>query len=181
MSGQNYIVPPRSWDEIGAIADRLRIQFSLSNEPEFPVMEFLEMVLDQRLGSVELQIRDQREMGDYEGLTHPDGDFIILREDVYRDAWLGDGRARFTVAHELGHLIMHTRIPMARATPKRKVAPFRLSEAQANQFAAELLMPRTFMRPDDTISSVTRRHRVSQHAAQLRLRFMMGRLTKNGI
>ena len=170
MSGPDYIVPPRSWANIASLTDSIRIQFSLSDTPNFPVMDFLERVLFQKMGVVELEVGDKAEMGPYEGLTDQSGRTIILREDVYEDAWNGDGRARFTVAHELGHLFMHTGIPMARAAGS--VKPFRLSEPQANQFAAELLMPRHFMSPSDRPDHVIARHQVSHEAAANRIRFM---------
>ncbi len=172
MSSQNYVVPARSWDNIGQIADAVRVQFSLSDEPNFPVMDFLELVLFQRMGIVDLRIGTRKEMGDYEGFTDPKGQFIVLREDVYENAWNGNGRDRFTVAHELGHFFLHTGIPMARAASDSSIKPFRLSEPQANQFAAELLMPRQFLNAGDTVQSVIDRHGVSINAAANRIRFM---------
>lgn len=172
MSGRDYVVPPLSWAAIGAITDNIRTQFSLAAEPEFPVMEFLERVLDQRLNAVRLEIESIDDMGDYEGLTDPNGHFIALREDVYEKAWHGDGRARFTVAHELGHFFLHTGRPMARESPRAQVQKYRLSEPQANQFAAELLMPRNFFLPNDNMYSVAGRHGVSHEAARLRVNYM---------
>lgn len=174
MSGQNYVVPPWSWAAIGQLTDNIRLQFSLADKPEFPVMDFLERVLDQKLGAVRLEIESEDEMGPYEGLTDPNGAFIALREDVYEKAWAGDGRARFTVAHELGHFFLHTGRPMARATPRASIPLFRLSEPQANQFAAELLMPRRFLNPSDGTHTIATRHGVSVEAARNRLKFMMG-------
>lgn len=177
MSGQNYVVPPWSWEGLGKLTDNIRVQFSLASQPEFPVMEFLETVLDQKLGAVRLEVETMEEMGDYEGLTDPNGQFIRLREDVYEKAWEGDTRARFTVAHELGHFFLHTGQPMARAVPQNTVK-FRLTEPQANQFAAEILMPRNFMRTDDIVPVVMARHRVSQAAASNRIRYMREKVWK---
>lgn len=53
---------------------------------------------------------------------------IFIRSDLPGDRW------RFTVAHELGHLMMHE-------------APTEEMEEEANQFAAELLMPEIEIRP----------------------------------
>lgn len=178
MSGQNYVVPPWSWAAIGHLTDSIRVQFSLASKPEFPVMEFLERVLDQKLSAVRLEIESEKEMGQYEGLTDPDGRFIALREDVYYKAWDGDGRARFTVAHELGHFFLHTGRPMARASSRVKVASYRLSEPQANQFAAEILMPRNFIVQQDNVHTLAARHGVSLDAAGHRLRFMRDKIWK---
>jgi Zn-dependent peptidase ImmA (M78 family) len=172
MIGPDYVVAPLAWTDIGRVADGVRVQFSLYADPEFPVMEFIEKVLDQRLGVLRLEVLDEAEMGDYEGLTDPKGEFMCLRLDVYEKGWARDGRARFTAAHELGHFFLHTNIPMARASPERHVVAYRRCEPQANQFAAELLMPRHFMRPDDTVQRVADRHRVSLEAARNRIDYM---------
>ena len=55
---------------------------------------------------------------------------IIINDNFPND------RKRFTLAHELGHLVMHTRIV------ESEVISDDDKESQANQFAAEFLMPR---------------------------------------
>lgn len=55
-------------------------------------------------------------------------------------------RARFTVAHELGHFVLHRRQGiyfMCQENSKR------LAERQANRFAAEILMPAAAVRAQD--------------------------------
>lgn len=172
MSSENYLVPPRSWENIGITADKLRNSFGLGDEPYFPVFDFLERILDQRLGLVRFEVEDFEGMDGAEGLTDPNGEFIALREDVYLKGVEHDGRARFTAAHELGHFILHTNIPLARAPTHGQTKIFRLSEPQANQFAAEILMPRKFITPNDSIQSIVSRHGVSYEAADNRLRNM---------
>jgi len=59
-------------------------------------------------------------------------------------------RQRFTIAHELGHLLLHGyRTPHAdtqfRLRDARSSEGSVLEEIQANRFAAELLMPRTMI------------------------------------
>lgn len=169
ISGADYVVPPRSWGEIGDIADTLRENFGLSGNPYFPVVEFIEEILDYRLGFVRFEVGTKVEMEGAEGFTCPKGKFIMLREDVYENACTGEGRARFTAAHELGHLILHTSVPLARTSVMGEYPPFRLAEPQANRFAAELLMPRDFLRPDDDAISVSKRHGVSTKSAQYRI------------
>ncbi|QOZ74092.1 hypothetical protein XH83_00645 [Bradyrhizobium sp. CCBAU 53351] len=172
MSGQDFVVPALSWDQIAQTTDSIREQFGLGAQPYFPIMEFIEKVLDQRMSVVTFEVADKHEMANAEGYTDPNGEFIILRDDVYYGAYAGDGRSRFTAAHELGHLALHTRMPLARARPEQSVPPFCLSEPQANQFAAELLMPRCFMMRTDTAAVVIARHGVSYEAATNRLNFL---------
>lgn len=173
---QDYIVPPRRWSEIGGIADNLRSRFGLMDYANFPVVDFIERVLDQRLGLVRFEVGTREEMNRAEGYTCPKGDFIQLREDVYEGACRGEGRHRFTAAHELGHFVMHTDIPLTRAKLSDKIPAYRLAEPQANQFAAELLMPEGFIDFLDDERSIMERHGVSYEAAGHRLRY----LRKNG-
>jgi Zn-dependent peptidase ImmA (M78 family) len=168
MSGDSYLVLPRSWRQVDEVATTFQQQLGLSDVPLFPVMDVLEIALDLRLNIVRLEICSHLEMGAAEGLTCPRGEFIRLREDVYEAACRGEGRARFTVAHELGHLLLHANAPLARASGTER--PFSLSEPQANRFAATLLMPAKFISPTDNQRSVATRHGVSLEAAAHRLR-----------
>lgn len=74
------------------------------------------------------------------GLTKPNGE-IVLRESTYTGAVEGNGRDRFTLAHEIGHRILHChQMGMARKAGEN-VAVFRNSEWQANEFGGDLLAP----------------------------------------
>lgn len=53
-------------------------------------------------------------MGDKEGETIPSLNLIKIREDVYDKAVAGDGRARFTILHELLQEILSVKIPWKR-------------------------------------------------------------------
>lgn len=96
-------------------------------------------------------------------------------------------RQRFTIAHELGHLVLHPQHEFH--VDKRYTVRFRNdnsstgedpAEVEANQFAAELLMPRDFVDrdwaalPDDldietAIAQLARRYGVSVQAMTIRL------------
>ncbi len=169
MSGRNFIVAPRSWAAIEASALEWRDAFGLKDNPRTPIMELMEEVFDKKLGLFTLVVAERVEMGTAEGYTYPDGSCIVLREDVYRGAWRGGRRDRFTAAHEFGHWVLHTNQPLARAMSSEKIAAYRLSEPQANRFASEMLMPRRFFSSDDTEAIVMDRHEVSFHAASVRL------------
>jgi Zn-dependent peptidase ImmA (M78 family) len=117
-------------------------------------------------------VGDDEMMEGAEGYTAPDGSFIMLHEKVYAAVLRMDGRARFTAAHELGHWFMHTNIPLARASDHEVVKPYRLSEPQANQFAAEILMPVQMIARTDTMMKVASRFAVSLEAAQNRLDYL---------
>jgi hypothetical protein len=172
MSSTDFVVPPRSWDNIYSVAENVRSAMGLTHQPYVPVVDVLERVLDYQLNLLRFEVGDFAEMEGAEGLTDPNGEFIQIREDVYMAAISGDGRARFTIAHEMGHFFLHTGIPLARSTRGDGIASYRKSEPQANQFAAELLMPRKLMRAGISPEEVSQAHGVSDEAARNRIKFM---------
>lgn len=100
-------------------------------------------------------------------------------------------RQRFTIAHELGHLELHRQMitssvhvdknfPALMRDPKSATGT-ELLEIQANQFAAELLMPRTLIDQalagnqfdiddDGPIEELAKKFRVSKQALEYRIR-----------
>lgn len=121
-------------------AELVREALGVANDPQFNVAHALEFKL-QKWG-FEYEIVPKEEMGDNHGLTYPDKGLIQLREDVYEGALAGNGRDRFTVGHEKGHLFLHTGIPLARqavVNPSHHI--YEDAEWQADTFASELLMP----------------------------------------
>ena len=97
-------------------------------------------------------------------------------------------RQRFTIAHELGHILLHHRELEAAVLidknfiPRNSVSAEGIDplERQANAFAAELLMPVKFVRKvlsksardlsdDDYLIGLAKRFRVSLAAFQFRL------------
>jgi Zn-dependent peptidase ImmA (M78 family)/DNA-binding Xre family transcriptional regulator len=110
------------------IAYKIRQLLNLGLEPVDRIVHVLE-----RHGIIVYFIRLEGESSEkIDGLTinTPKGyPLIIVNEDVPND------RKRFTLAHELGHWVMHTRCPESNEIHDD------VQEMQANQFAAEFLMP----------------------------------------
>ncbi|MFV5368234.1 ImmA/IrrE family metallo-endopeptidase [Acinetobacter junii] len=105
----------------------------------------LSKILEHKLHSLGViyDVWEIDEMPDVEALTNPDAMTIILRADTY-DALCNPlhpkyHRARFTVAHEIGHLFLHEGFALARGAVRHQ--HYEDSEWQADTFAAELLMP----------------------------------------
>lgn len=96
-------------------------------------------------------------------------------------------RKRFTVAHELGHLMLHSKTELHIDRLVVKMRDRRASEGtdheeiEANRFAAEILMPEEFLRADlinlgpvtadddQAISNLATRYKVSKQAMTIRL------------
>src|SRR6266446_1799501 len=62
---------------------------------------------------------------------------------------LNPGRTRFTAAHEIGHYVLHPLVPHDRQHTARDFTIWNVAseEAEANVFAAELLMPEFLFKP----------------------------------
>lgn len=167
----DFRAPGLSWAQVDACADGFRAMAKLTDVPYFPVVDIVEKVLGNILDEISFEVASASEMDDAEGLTCPRGKFIRIREDVYDEACTGGVRARFTFAHELGHLLLHTDAekPLARASAAERLRPFNSAEMQANRFAGTLLMPSRLILPTDGPDDVMRRFGVSRPAATFRL------------
>lgn len=97
-----------------------------------------------------LEIKDL-ETPSFEGalLTDPDKSqgIILCRPGV------PIGRRRFTIGHELGHFLIPTHVGNQRCTPenlseRRFATPAQRREAEANRFAAGVLMPKPWFERD---------------------------------
>lgn len=91
-------------------------------------------------------------------------------------------RQRFTIAHEIGHFVLHPQkdafVDFRQSTPAREVRPTR--ERQADMFAAALLMPRRALLKDfrrlsgdvhveSITKTLSKRYFVSKEAMRFRL------------
>ena len=165
-----YKALPTSKREIAEYTRSLRRNVGLENESFFPVMEYLEIFLQDKLMDLTLDIVPFSDMPFKEGETIPGQNTIRIREDVYNAACEGDGRARFTVAHEIGHFLLHTpdSIALCRMEEGTKFRPFEDPEWQANTFASELLAP-GYLISNLPYREVMNRCGVSEKAAKVAL------------
>jgi len=80
---------------------------------------------------------------------------------------LAQGRFRFSIAHELGHVLLNHE-PLKHVYEQRKPAV----ERQADSFAAELLLPERFLRKDCadyTKPELAARYKVSRSSLEFQL------------
>jgi Zn-dependent peptidase ImmA (M78 family) len=134
----------------------------------------------QRLG-VEIRLF---ELGaEVSGILYRDGD----RKVVVVNNKHSNVRQRFTIAHELGHLILHKGEPVhvdegfrVNLRDPRSATAEEVEEIEANAFAANLLMPSTWLKRDidsdqldpgdeEQLGKLAARYGVSLHAMALRL------------
>lgn len=143
-SRRGLLVAPLSTAAIWGIADQVRSLFTTPDQHDFPVMDVLEFRLEKFVPGFVLDPCDEHEMGGEEGRVVAGENRIQLRNDVYERAWSGSGRDRFTACHELGHLLMHRKVALARI--RQDAHPiYRDAEWQADTFAGGLMLCRSHL------------------------------------
>lgn len=109
------------------------------------------------------------EMGGDEAVMDIDNDVLMVRESVLEDAKSGQNRARFTIAHEIGHYFLgHDGAP--RRNPDKSVyasAKDRIQESEANMFASYLLVPTALALDCPTAEHVSIKFQVSGEVADI--------------
>ena len=105
-------------------------------------------------------------------LTRPDQWHMQVRQSVYDSAMADDGRHRFTLAHEVGHLFLHqgAEAYARRASYTQTHKAYEDSEWQADYFAAELLMPYEEVKAYLDVYDIAEDFGVSLQAAEIRMR-----------
>lgn len=172
MSGMCIEVRPISRDRLMELTESLRAYLRIDG-PFFPILEVVEFAFPRIWPEFEFTIGDRAEMGNDHGLTFTDRKEIRLREDVYEGVREGKGRDRLTLAHEVGHLLLHGDPAYARVMRDSADIPaYRSSEWQANAFAGSLLMPLGFLRVAASLQQVVTTCGVTYEAAETQSRLL---------
>ena len=167
----DYIVQPCSSRDLRNYSLQIRRNMNLENDCYFPVVKFLEM-MPELFPSFAYEILEDGDDELPKGV-HADIDILNhhmrVRESVYTGACAGNGRDRFTIAHEQGHylLLAVSSFKLQRNTGKRELKAYENPEWQANRWAAEVLMPAHLiknMNPRQIVQACG----VSCHAAEIR-------------
>jgi Zn-dependent peptidase ImmA (M78 family) len=96
---------------------------------------------------------------------------INLKESVYMGAESGNGRDRFTITHEIAHVLLLNESTIQFCRSETETVPkYRNPEWQADCLAGELLMPYDFCR-NLSIEDIMNNCQVSKQAAQTQYKF----------
>lgn len=158
-------VRPLNTATIEAAARKCRDSFKLE-KPYINVCGLLEALREMKV--LDFTVVEDSELGDEEARTYPNERHILISNTVYEGAADGDGRARFTIAHEIGHLDLHKGQTPMFSRGDHKI--FEDSEWQADTFASEFLMDSRFISATDTLNSLMKKFGVSKTAAGLKLK-----------
>ena len=174
---EGVVVPATSEKKIADSVSLVREVFGMTGERYFPITSVYEMLWIFDPNS-RFEVVEDSQMGDDDARTYPDRGLILVRESVYDDACRGQGRARFTMCHELGHLGMHRNVALSRINPALPPAIYQNSEWQADVFASHLMMPAHLMQGYSFVDDVMADFGVSRAAAMARLNKMKTGVTK---
>ncbi|HFF2591154.1 ImmA/IrrE family metallo-endopeptidase [Acinetobacter baumannii] len=168
---RGFQVPPLSTVKINRVAINCRKKlFGVDESDSIDLWDLVERFLPEKLG-INYDIREVELMKDIEAAVNPDKGELIIREDVYLaltdSSHSAHGRARFTIAHELGHLFLHEGITLNRQVKIKDHKVYEDSEWQADTFASELLMP-SLICHGLTIEEIQKKFIVSYAAAQIK-------------
>ncbi|XDD52526.1 ImmA/IrrE family metallo-endopeptidase (plasmid) [Leptospira sp. WS92.C1] len=112
-----------------------------------PIMDILEFGYLKKLYNYEW--RTESMQSGLKGYTEFVERELVLSEETYEGASAGNSSCLFTVAHELGHVVLHDRQMTNRLYEQKEIVKlnrgnieaFKDPEWQANEFAAAFLMP----------------------------------------
>lgn len=173
MNNANPQASSLNRESIRSIAHQLRdISNSISGSATdcFDIIYCLDVILPRLDANFSLEVCEQSEMGENHGLMIPHQNKIKIRDDIFSRAIQGQGRDRFTLAHELGHYLLHRNMGLAFRTKPNSLILYQNIEWQANCFAGELLVDSRRICSSMKISSVAKAFGVSIPAAEYQLR-----------
>lgn len=121
------------------------------------------------------RVIDDLEMGDGDAKTEFEASRVIIsvKRSVHEKALFGDGRSRMTLAHELGHGVMHSGAPKFRAAGAQGPTSFSRTNAlesaehQAKVFASAFLVHDEQAAELESDEEISAEFGISLHAAKI--------------
>jgi len=98
--------------------------------------------------------------------TIPEQGLLRISETTYNGACDGTPRDRFTIAHEIGHLLLHTPNRVIFTRSDNEIKPYENPEWQANTFAGELLVSTDFIH-GLSVDDIAKKYQVSVDVASI--------------
>jgi hypothetical protein len=165
-NGQPIAVAPLSRASIEKFALDVRRLLAVPDNQAVDMLKIIEFVLPQVLPNFEYEIVEDRELGDAEATTSTTDRLIRISARCYAEARARAARPQFTLAHELGHLLLHCGKPfhLARGEVKAYASP----EWQADTFAGAFLSPADEVKKCLSVDEIAARFAISKAAANVR-------------
>jgi IrrE N-terminal-like domain len=163
-----------SAESLARTARKLRVQLGIDYQHQPSILDVLQRL--KSLGYISDVVRaSEQVMHDAEARFTSRGRKLFLSKNTYDAALRGDSRARWTIAHEIGHAVLgHPGIKYRKSSPtERKRTPeIRRHEQEAHRFAAEFLAPSHLVDSSKvrTEQELATRFGLSREAARIRLK-----------
>ncbi|NEH55740.1 ImmA/IrrE family metallo-endopeptidase [Rhizobium leguminosarum] len=147
MAKDHYTSTGLTTPKMMTVALRYRDEFDMQHVELVDIVDIIEFKLVQRFPDFRLVIARDAEMKE-DALAEPLKSRITVRQSVYVAACDGDFEARFVLAHELGHFLLHREKDVSmHSDPRGAVQAIRgmkateSTEDQADMFARHFLAP----------------------------------------
>jgi len=136
----------------------------------FPVIKLFE-ILPLIYYGLNTEIVEDSELPDSFAETDVMKKTIKVRESIYNAACNGDGFARMTIMHEIGHyhLLVENSLQLQRAVNEHQVKPYEDPEWHAKCFAGEIMIPKRLVK-GMTIEEIAKKCGVTKSAAEYQLK-----------
>lgn len=159
---------PISRNDIRKLTTKIRNLTGTESKLFFDIIRFTEIILHRIISDFEFEVACKEDMPNLCGVEYPAAHKIKIREDIYSKALKGDGFARFSIAHEVGHLFLNdiSSISLCMIEPGKKLKAYEDPEWQADCFGGELLMYKPLI-IDLFIEEISRYCGVTRHAAKI--------------
>jgi len=171
MDSHHGSVMRRTERDIERLAKAVRSELGVAPGARISVQPILEHLIEDMVEGAYFQVEADSDLGGAEARTDWHQPVITVSWSTYSRLLKGEARPRMTIAHEIGHLLMHTKQPVYHYRMKsrdRHVDP----EWQADYFAAALLMPPEAFRKMRTVKQAMKTFGVSRGAALRRARII---------
>lgn len=133
--------------DMAEAAEKYRNQFDVVDVELVDIVAILEFKLPESFPGFKLRIKPVSSMKDF-AVSEPHHNRITVREDIYDNACEGDAFCRFTLAHELGHFLLHSgnsrtlhKSPEKYEAKISNMNSIESAEKQADMFARHFLAP----------------------------------------
>jgi Zn-dependent peptidase ImmA (M78 family) len=159
--------------QMAEFAAKYRDEFDVLHVELIDIVNIIEFKLPEIFPGFRLVIKPDKELEDF-AVSEPQNLVMKIKESVYDGACEGDAFCRFTLAHELGHYLLHAsknrtlhKTSKSYSAGVRNMTSAESAEIQADMFAAHfLIVPSLAFSFKDNPVELARRAKVPLKAAK---------------
>ncbi|SOC25247.1 ImmA/IrrE family metallo-endopeptidase [Stappia indica] len=162
----------RSNEEIDAVVERTRDRMNIRGTLCPDMVHVLDCLTRRNFPRFSYVVVDDSELPNEEAKYDSNICQITVRRSVHCKAQEGDARARMTLAHELGHLVLgHGGIRYRKTSTnvaESAVSNVRIEEREAKYFASAFLAPLYLAKDCNSALELEQTFNISRQAAEIR-------------